>query len=77
MDSFRIYSICKLIADNPALKDGYKVAAVRSALRKCNILLEGAKKSGNNDFRDVVKDISEWLNQGSCSSRDFSILLNI
>jgi glycosyltransferase involved in cell wall biosynthesis len=58
MDSFRLYSIIKLLRDDKRLKAKYSSAAKKSAANRCTLLLAGAQKRNNESF---AKSLSETL----------------
>jgi glycosyltransferase involved in cell wall biosynthesis len=62
MDRFRVYALCKLIAnDGLLLPETYYNKAVEIALQKCSVLYQGAMKRSNGLLMQRVEKVVQWL----------------
>ena len=61
MDSFRLYSIIKLLRENKQLKEEYSQAANKSAKERCEILKGGAAKRDKTEFAKELEVILTLL----------------
>ncbi|MEJ5363312.1 MAG: glycosyltransferase [Spirochaetota bacterium] len=69
MDRFRVYALCKLIAnDGLLLPEDYYNKAVDVALQKCSVLYQGAKKRSNVALLQKVERVIHWLTVDSQST---------
>ncbi|MEW6526671.1 MAG: glycosyltransferase [Spirochaetota bacterium] len=69
MDRFRVYALCKLIAnDGLLLPEAYYHKAVEVALQKCSVLYQGAKKRSNVALLQKVERVVRWLTVDSQST---------
>lgn len=78
MDRFRLYSILKVLhdsGDQMIISD--KDAAVKCAIKKGKILLNGAEKRGNETSARILSDIVSQLEAGFCKQTDYQSLLKI
>lgn len=58
MDRFRIYAIVKLLSERgETIRPEYRSLAEDTAIRKAGILLDGAKKRGNHDFSQTLREV--------------------
>ncbi|MGB4270712.1 MAG: glycosyltransferase family 2 protein, partial [Spirochaetota bacterium] len=76
MDRFRVYALCKLIAnDGLLLPEAYYNKAVEVALQKCSVLYQGAKKRSNVALLQKVERVVRWLTVDSQSTSVYPDLL--
>ena len=76
MDRFRLYSILKILQHyGDKLESNYIKAATDSAIKKCEILLNGAIKRGNIEQAGSLSQIITRLKDGSYMQLDYRILL--
>ncbi|MDR3238309.1 MAG: glycosyltransferase [Spirochaetia bacterium] len=75
MDSFRLYSIIKLLRDDKGLQAEYAHAAKQSAAQRGALLIAGAQKRNNQRFAEKLKEILILLSHEDYSSIDCQILL--
>ena len=76
MDRFRVYSILKFLNNHsPGIDPIYINEAANIALKKCNVLLNGAKKRDRMKFSSNLKKIINLLGSGSYSKIDYLTLL--
>jgi hypothetical protein len=76
MDRFRLYSIIRLLARKKTdLKKEYLEAAQKSAMNRCALLINGAKKRNNASFAGAVEKILSQLSDEDYSSIDCRSLL--
>ncbi|MDY6968879.1 MAG: glycosyltransferase family A protein [Spirochaetota bacterium] len=76
MDRYRLYSLLKLLKDYETTIDiDRKDRVVDTVKKKCEILLNGASKRGNDNFADILMKIIYYLKNQNYSRRDLEILL--
>ena len=76
MDRFRLYSILKLLHHyGDRLESAYIKAAINSAIKKCEILLNGAIKRGNREQSTKLSHIITSLKDGAYMQLDYQSLL--
>lgn len=75
MDSFRLYSIIKLLRDNKSLKKEYAAAALESAKERCRILISGAEKRNKLEFVSKLNTVFIQLCDEDYNRIDYRILL--
>ncbi len=75
MDSFRVYSILKLMSTRQNLEPEYYRRARETALKKLSILIKGSRKRGKEDYAVKLEAIRDRVTGGACSSTDYRILL--
>ena len=76
MDSFRIYSIIKLLGDsNIILPEQYKVESKKIAIEKFKILLTGSKKRGRSGYADELIKMINMFKNGCYNKKYYSTLL--
>lgn len=76
MDRFRVYALCKLIANyGGLLPQAYYQKALDVALQKCAVLYQGAKKRSNTTLMQKVEKVVQWLNFDRQSTSAYPDLL--
>ncbi|MCL1864826.1 MAG: glycosyltransferase [Spirochaetes bacterium] len=76
MDRFRLYSILKILhLYGDSLNTTYTEAAINTAIKKCEILLNGAAKRGNEKQSINLSQIITQLKDGSYMQADYQSLL--
>jgi len=75
MDSFRLYSIIKLLRRDNPLKAVYRDEAKKSAMERCSLLVAGAQKRNKPHHAACFHEILIQLSREDYSSIDCRILL--
>jgi hypothetical protein len=76
MDYYRLYSILKILQKyGERLETTYMETAIKSAMKKGEILLNGAVKRGNNKQAVNLSQIITCLQDGSYTQLDYQSLL--
>ncbi len=77
MDRFRVYSIFSLLSRHGSSIDpDYREKAVAAALKKGQVLLDGAKKRGHIVFMERLGTVMEILSAGGLDFGDTGFLLS-
>ena len=75
MDSFRLYSIIKLLRDDKQLKTAYKDEAKKNAMERCSLLIAGAQKRNKLHHAACFGEILTQLSREDYNNIDCQILL--
>ncbi|MCL1911620.1 MAG: glycosyltransferase [Leptospirales bacterium] len=75
MDSFRLYSIIKLLRGDKRLKAAYRDEAQKSAVSRCSLLIAGAQKRNKPRHAACFGEILTQLSREDYNNIDCQILL--
>ena len=75
MDSFRLYSLIKLLRDDKRLKAAYRDNAQKSAMERCSLLIAGAQKRNKPHYAAHLQEILTQLSREDYNNINCQILL--
>ncbi|MCL2025332.1 MAG: glycosyltransferase [Leptospirales bacterium] len=75
MDSFRLYSIIKLLHGDKRLKPAYREEAAKSAIERCSLLIAGAQKRNKPYYAAHLQEILTQLSREDYNNINCQILL--
>ncbi len=71
MDRFRLYAILKLLCTSgDKLPEKFRAAAINSAVTRCLIISNGARKRGNPEMADMIENLIEPVRDGRHNRKD-------
>jgi len=75
MDSFRLYSIIKLLRDNKRLRAAYRDEAKKNAVERCSLLIAGSQKRNKPYYTACLQEILTQLSREDYNNINCQILL--